>query len=433
MNILIFGNTSATNALAWKLVNSNFVQEVIVAPGNGGTAFFAPSVAMPADDLAAITSFVLAEGIDLVIPDAVGIAAGVADEVGSLPLPVFGAQRQLHRIQSSRCAAREWLQHHRLPTPRGRVCTSQSQAEKYAATLAHPLVVVADAPDGPVVVCPDRTSIPRAVAECLEGNTSGAVLIEELINGPRVTASLLTDGATVLPVPATRLYSHSAQPYAPANGAHSAATAVWNKLETVLTQQIREPLRVALHREGTAANGWISTTCIAGPRGPLVQAIELVPCGLEAVAVLLRLESDLLPLLVGCARRTLASVEPPRWRSDAVVAVALQAVHGATDSPEAVVGELDSGVLIFHHATEPALPNPYIPQAARISTTRLPRLGSGSFSGYAPSHTADEPLVAIIAAADPDLATARERVYANLRRSRRATYVYRDDVGAREF
>lgn len=436
MNILVFGGDSCAHALAWKLVNSNFVEDLILDPGNGGTAFFAPSIGLAPDDLGAITSFVLAENIDLVVADAASITAGVADEVGSLPLPVFGSQRALHRLQASRSAAREWLQQHGLPLPRGRVCSSYGQAEKYAATITPPLVVAADAPTGPVVICTDRTAVPGAINECLDGRAVGTVIVEEVVNGPLVTASILTDGTTSLPLPAARLYPAAARPYANATGVHGAATPLWSKLEAFLTQQVRQPLLQALKDEG-GARGWIGTTCVVGQRGPLVQSLHLVPSGLEAVATLLRLDGDLLPLLIGCARGTLAAVQPPQWRNDAVAAVALCRSNVALSSPGVSLDALapfDPGVLIFHHATTPTMPNTYVPVATRYGGASLPKLGLGlgSSGSSLSTTTADDPVIAIVATAAPDLKTARERVYSNLGRSSIATVIYREDVAARE-
>jgi phosphoribosylamine--glycine ligase len=436
MKILVFGSDSCAHALAWKLVNSNFVEDLILAPGNGGTAFFAPSTALAPDDHAALTSFVLAEQIDLVVADSASIAAGVADEVGSLPLPVFGSSRALERLQRSRCAAREWLQQHGLPLPRGRVCSSYAQAEKYAATLPPPLVIAADAPTGPALICTDRTAVPQAIDECMDGGAGSSVIVEELVTGPLVTASILTDGATSLPLPAARLYPAAARPYAGATGVHGAATPLWSKLESFLTQQVRQPLLKALQDDAAGARGWIGATCVVGPRGPLVQSLHLTPSGLEAVATLLRLDGDLLPLLIGCARGTLAAVQPPQWRTDAVAGAALCRSNVALSGPGVSLDALaafDPGVLIFHHATTPTMPNTYVPLAARFGGASLPKLGLGLGVGSSLSTTtASDPVIALVATAAPDLKTARERLYANLGRSAIATVVYREDVAARE-
>ncbi|HEX6292278.1 MAG TPA: hypothetical protein VFZ66_24030 [Herpetosiphonaceae bacterium] len=435
MKILIFGNDSCAHLLGWKLVNSAYVQEIILAPGNGGTSFFASSVDLAVEDLAAITTFVLGESVDLVMADAPGIAAGVTDEVGALPLPIVGSKRALKSLHYSRCAAREWLQQHGLPTPRGRVCTTQQQAEKYAATLMHPLVVAADDPAGPAIVCHDRTAVPQAIADCLEVNMPSAVIVEELVSGSLVTASLLTDGTAAVPIPATRLYPATAQPYARASGVHSAVTPLWERLEAHLEKQIRQPLLTALQQDGRGASGWIGTTCVIGKRGPLIQALHLVPSGLELAATLPRLEGDLLPLLIGSARGTLGAAQPPAWRSEAIVGAALyRAGTSGSEISLTAFETFDPGILVFHHATTPLVPNTYVPHAARLGGSKPGgfNLGFGAPANSLASGTTADPLVAIVIASGPDLATARDRLYANLRRSSLAPSTYRDDIGSRE-
>jgi phosphoribosylamine---glycine ligase len=433
MKVLIFGNDSSAHVLGWKLVNSAYVQEIILAPGNGGTSFFASSVDLSAEDLAAITSFVLRESVDLVVADAAGIAAGIPDEVGALPLPVVGSNSALKSLHFSRCAAREWLQQHGLPTPRGRVCTTPQQAEKYAATLMHPLLVVADDPTGPAIVCTERTTVPQAIADCFDVKLSASVIVEEVANGPLVTASLLTDGSTALAIPATRLYASAAQPYARPNGVHSAATPLWSRLEAHLEKQVRQPLLAALQADGRGVRGWIGTNCVVGQRGPLIQSLHLVPSGLELAATLTRLDSDLLPLLIGCARGTLAAAAAPVWRDQAIVGAALtrsSAPGSGGDISISAFETFDPGILVFHHATTSLVPNTYVPRAARFGSFRPGGSGSASSSFYS-NATADQ-VVAIVVASGADLAAARERLYDNLRRTQFPAGVYRDDIGGRE-
>lgn len=438
MKILIFGNDSAAHVLGWKLVNSAFVQEIILAPGNGGTSFFGSSVDLQPEDLAGITSFVLRESIDLVVSDLAGIAAGVPDEVGALPLPVVGSNSALKPLHFSRCAAREWLQHHGLPTPRGRVCTSQQQAEKYAATLMHPLLVAADDPAGPAIICTERTAVPQAIDDCLDMNMRAGVIVEEVVNGPQVMVSLLTDGKTAVPIPATRLYGTPNQPYARPTGVHSASTALWSRLESHLETQIRQPLLAALQADSRGACGWLGTTCVVGQRGPLIQSLHLVPSGLELAATLTRLDSDLLPLLIGSARGTLAAAPQPVWRSEATVGVALTrstSVGASADISFSAFESFDPGILVFHHATTSSVANTYVPHAARFGSSKPSGFGFGIGSPmpvFSSASISTEPMVAIVAASGPDLAAARERLYANLHRSSLSPSVYRDDVGSRE-
>jgi len=435
MNILVFGSDSRTHAFAWKLINSAGVEEVIVAPGNAGTSFFASSVMLAPDNIAELTTFVLAEGIDLVIADERSQAAGVVDELRTLPLAVFGANKALHQLQTSRCAAREWLQHHGLPLPRGRVCTTAAQAEKYATTLSQPLVVAGDAPSSPVVICTQRSAVLRAVAECMEHPTG--VVVEELVQGPLVTASILTDGTTALPVPPTRIYCTKAEPYAQLNGAHSAATPLWAKLDAHLQARIRQPLLAALQADQIRSPGWLSTICVIAQQGPLVQSLHVTPPELEVAATLPRLASDVVPLLLGCAQGTLAATSPPEWRNEAVVVVALHQPEEpgiANAVPSTAFESFESGVLVFQHASTPIPGNSYVPRAARYTTTKSSWLSFGgtTIPGTFSAVIGHDPTIALVLATGNDLLAVHDRVYTNLRHSTIAPAAYRPDIGVRE-
>ncbi len=450
MNILIFGSDSSAHAIAWKLVNSSYVKELVLAPGNGGTNFFAPSIPLTPDDAGTVATFVLNESIDFVVADAPSIAAGLTNELHALPLPVVGSDQQLFALHSSRVSAREWLQRNALPIPRGAVCTTQAQAEKFALALGLPLQIAAASYDGPVITCTDRATVPEAVGECLAASGAEGIVVEEVIPGPMVTASLLTDGDHGLPVPATRIYPQTtgahhqlksgtvSDPF----GVHSAATPLWSKLDGFLEAQIRQPLLAALRSDGKGARGWISAYCTVSQRGPVVQSLRLAPSGLELAATLPRLTSDLLPLLIGCARGTLAAVEPPQWSEQAVVGVTLRreaSTDSAGDIPTTAFESFEPGVLIFHHTTAALLPNNYVPQSGRYGGRAATKTGAAwsSLLGFGAGlpqmpQQAPDTTVAIVVATAPTLAAAREQVYSNLRSSNVPNASYSTDIGMRE-
>ncbi len=444
MNVLVFGGDSSAHILAWKLVNSAHVQEVILAPGNGGTNFFAPAAQLNTEDAGTIASFVLSEGIDLVVADTRSITLGLPDELRALPLPVVGSSQGFWTLQGSRCQTRAWLHQHELPLARGQVCTTVSQAEKFAATRSLPLIVAADSQAGLVITCTERSTIPSAIADCFTASNGAGIVVEELVSGPVVTASVLTDGEFGVAIPATRLardpQSSNMGPFMDpdrAAGVHSAATPLWTKLESVLEAQVQQPLLRALHVDGRGARGWISTTCILGSHGPLVQGLNLVPSGMELAATLPRLANDLLPLLIGCARGTLAAAPAPEWRNAAVVGVALRSADMShTDHPvsASAFDSFEPGMLVFHHATTPLVPNPYVSRSGRSGGARPSRLSFGS-TGLPLDAAASRPaipLVAIAVGSAPTITAAREKVYANLRRHPITNISYSSEIGVRE-
>lgn len=405
MRVLQFGSDSSAHALAWKLINSTQLERLIVTPGNAAIALFTDTQPLAPSDPLALMARVLREGITLAVADAQAIASGLVDELQALPVPVCGARQELWALQASRCAAYEWFHHHRLPVARGRVCTSQASAEKFAASLPFPIVIAADDARGPVRVCTERIALPQAIAECLEFTGQG-VLVQERPRGPLVSVGVLSDGETGIALPATRLYVEPAQPFAPPVGAHAAATRLWTRLEAHVQASVREPLLRALRSQGSPPTGWISVTCVLAEQGPLLQGLALVPHGLEAACVLLRLGDDLLPLLQACAQHSLATLAPPHWSEQATLAVAVR-----TSSPTPLpLAEL-------YTLLEPD------------TLTFLHNDGLRTREEYAalPPDT-----WAIVASAAPTLEQARERVYRSLQRLARPGIVFAGHIGTHE-
>ncbi|WP_161668807.1 hypothetical protein [Kallotenue papyrolyticum] len=408
MRILQFGSTSSAHVLAWKLINSPALEQLTLVPGNAATALFTTSVRLALDDRLALTERVLRDGSTLVLADEGAIASGLTDELRSLPLPVFGPDQQLWRLQASRCSAYEWLHHHRLPVPRGRVCTSQVGAEKFAASLQFPIIVAADDARGPVRVCSDRMDLPAAIADCLDPAGQG-VLVQELVTGPLVSVALLLDGQTSLPLPTTRLHALDRQPFAPAIGAHSAATPLWTRLEAHLQRLIHEPLARAFRAAGTSARGWLGATCVLAAAGPLIHSVHLAPDGLEAANVLLRLGSDLAPLLEHCARSTLATAPAPTWLPLATLVVAVRSTAPEPAPLPELYEVLEPETLVFLH-TDAEQPPRAEPAGARLVPDAW----------------------AIVASAAPTLEQARERVYRSLQRLARPGIVFAEHIGTHE-
>lgn len=410
MRILLFGSDSGAHVLAWKLINSPAVERLIAAPGNPGIAFFATSMPRPDADPAALADLLVRESLDLVIADPAASGAGIADEFRALATPVLGPDRATWQRAMSRCATREWLQRHGLPLPRGRVCATAAQAEKYAATLATPILITTDDPVGPAIACRDRAAVPPTIAECFAAAGGNGVIVEEMARGPLVSVALLTDGHTALAVPAARLHPVNDAPDAPIAGAHNTTSPLWNRLERALQSRIRDPLLRAFKNDGAPIRGWIGATCVLANQGPLIRGLHVAPSGLEAAVALLRLDSDLALLLSACARGDLSSAPTPVWRSGAAIAVALQQRAGSLSQLADVYESLGPDVRVFDHRRAPA-DNP--------------------MGGIADDGRSDS-TVAIVATCGADLQTARGQLYAGLRAIHQHDFAFSTEVGARE-
>src|SRR6202034_2900507 len=126
MRLLVIGSGGREHALAWKCAASARVSEVIVAPGNAGTAT-EPKVRnanVPAEDIPALIALALAEKVDLTIVGPEGpLVAGIVDEFTARGLKCFGPNKVPSQLEGSKAFTKEFLRRHGIPTARSATFT----------------------------------------------------------------------------------------------------------------------------------------------------------------------------------------------------------------------------------------------------------------------------------------------------------------------
>ncbi|HMQ33515.1 MAG TPA: phosphoribosylglycinamide synthetase C domain-containing protein [Chloroflexaceae bacterium] len=441
MKILVLGGDSRAHALVWKLFNSA-AADLLVAPGNGGSALLAPVVPVAPGDPVEVARWAFDQGVDLIVPAESGpLAAGLVDEVIAMHIGVCGPPRRAARLEHSRCFARAFLERHGLPLPRGRVCADLATAEKYLAARQLPVAIRADSLEGGAGVYHDRyaalEALRAAFAERPVEGASAGVVIEEHLLGARVSFTAITDGSAAVPLLPARTYDtlgpEPDSPAAPGMGAITGNSAYARKLGEFLHTRVVLPIVAALGREGLPYWGFLGVDCVITEQGPRVEGLR---CGLrvgEAEAVLPRLEDDLLPLIEAAITRRLDRAPAPRWRDEASVALGLVAQGYPHHSPygAAVQGlsEMDQGVLVFHDQTHNPAGLRYSPAAgggglAGLLAAPQPGLGAVTVTGGR---------VATVVAMGATLAGARGRALLNAERVGFPGRIYSEHVGAHEF
>ena len=187
MEVLVIGAGGREHALAWRLARDEDVARVRVAPGNGGTAAVAASVPeIDIFDPAAVARHAARERYDLVVIGPEGpLAAGVADELATARVPVFGPSRAAARLESSKAFAKQFMARHHIPTARFEVFDELAAAQRHVRALAGPCVVKADglAAGKGVAVCDGPEDALAALDEMMAARRFGAagarVVIEE--------------------------------------------------------------------------------------------------------------------------------------------------------------------------------------------------------------------------------------------------------------
>lgn len=453
MKILLLGDDGRAHALAWKLVNSPRSPEIICAPGNGGTAPFAPNAALDPTDANGLSRWTFEEQVDLVIPSSsLSLQAGLADEALSLQVGVWGASRRAAALEYSRCLAKEFLLRHGLPTAAGRAFTDLATAERYLATQPLPVMIKTDHPSGGEEIFADRYAALEGLRRLMATRSldgGAGVVVEAVLRGPRVAFSAFTDGRTAIPLLVARLYDRvetgdqGAQ--ASGVGAHTSNSKFAQQLARYLLEKFIQPAMAGLERDGLPCWGILGVDCIITPEGPRATGIRFGFREGEAQVVLPRLEDDLLPWIEASITRRLHELPPPSWTITPSVGLGMMTRGYPNFFPTGGqiqgLDEIEPGVMVFHSATtNPAAVVPYVSRASsgRSSSSALSSMLGGLLGmGNAPAGfgglRVSGGLVLTVVAQGVSLPSARTRAMINADRISFEACIYRADIGEREF
>jgi phosphoribosylamine--glycine ligase len=419
VRIMVVGGGGREHALCWKLAQNPAVDRLYVAPGNVGIADVATLVHVSAADIPGIVEFAERESIDLTVvgPEA-PLVAGLADEMQSRGLPVFGPTRDAARIEGSKAWARWLCDRHGIPAPRSGAFEDVEQACAYLDELAPPYVVKADgiAAGKGVTVTEDVGEARRAVEDCLVrgafGEAGAKVVIEEFLEGFEVSAMALTDGRTVLPLELVQDYKRALDgnegPNTGGMGAFSPVPAVDPAIESRIVEMILRRAARALEAEGIRYRGILFAGLMVTADGPKVLEFNCRFGDPETQALLPRLATNLGELLLACVEGNL-SHHKLLWAPEATVGVVLASggYPGPVETGKPIAGLEEAaaieGVQVFHAGT--------VAREGRVLTA----------GGR----------VLTVTATAPDLSEARRRAYAAASRINFDGMTYRRDIADR--
>jgi phosphoribosylamine--glycine ligase len=365
--VLVVGSGGREHAIAWKLAQDG--AEVLCAPGNAGTALIAENVAVSATDVPALVELARSRAVDLTVvgPEA-PLVAGLVDAFRAAGLRAFGPTAAAAQLEGSKIFCKQILHRGDVPTAMFREFRSAAQAREYLeAREDAPVVVKADglAAGKGVFVCGNRAEALEAVAT-LAGDpqfTAAAkgILIEERLDGVEVSVLAITDGRTIVTLPA--LQDHKAAhdgdtgPNTGGMGAYCPTPFVDDALLADIEARILVPTVHAMRRSKVPFHGVLYAGLMLTAQGPKVLEFNARFGDPECEALLVRLESSLLELLDATVDRTLDAVAQPRWRDEASVTVVMAAegYPGSVERGRSITGLAAAGavpgVQVFHAAT----------------------------------------------------------------------------------
>lgn len=365
MRILVLGGGGREHAIVAKLAESPLVTELLVSPGNGGTAAIAANVALPIEDGAAVASFARDNAVDLVVigPEA-PLVTGVADAVRAAGIPAFGPGADGARLEGSKAFSKALMARHGLPTGFSSAFTEPGPALDYLDEVGAPIVVKADglAAGKGVTVAMDIATAREAVEECFDGRFGEAgstVVIEEYLTGPECSLLAFTDGLTVVPMaPAQdhkRAFENDEGPNTGGMGVYSPVPIVRDSEHAAMVDVMRRTIE-ALRAEGVDYRGVLYGGFILTEEGPKLLEFNARFGDPETQVILPRLDGDFAEIMLACAEQRLAGVAfgwKPEWAVSVVLASGGYPGDYETGKPISGIERAQAmdGVTVYHAGT----------------------------------------------------------------------------------
>ncbi len=343
MNVLLLGSGGREHALAWKLAQSDGLDKLFAAPGNPGIADHAECVAIDPLDPRAVVAFCAANAVGLVVIGPEGpLVAGVADSLRAAGVAVFGPGRAAAQLEGSKGFTKDLCTRAAIPTAGYARATSRQDALAALGGFGLPVVIKADglAAGKGVVIAESRAEAEAAIADMFAGSFGDAgaeVVIEEFLTGEEASFFAITDGVTVVPFGSAqdhkRVGDGDVGPNTGGMGAYSPAPVLTPALEARAMAEIIAPTVAAMAAAGTPYSGVLYAGLMLTAEGPKLIEYNARFGDPECQVLMMRMEGDLLALLLACAEGRLAGVAAPRFAGTSALTVVM-AARGYPGKPE---------------------------------------------------------------------------------------------------
>ena len=375
MKVLVVGNGGREHALAWKIRQSPRLTQLWIAPGNAGTAEEGQNVPIASDDIAGLVAFAKKERVDLVVvgPE-VPLTLGLVDALAKEKIRAFGPSKAAAQLEGSKIFSKLLLRQADVPTADYQAFRDADSAMRYVKARypnekeKTPLVVKADglASGKGVIVCARREdaldAIDRIGRKNEFGRAGAQMVIEERLEGPEVSILAITDGKTILTLPAAQdhkaAFDGDTGPNTGGMGAYSPTPVVNQELIETIEDQILVPTIHTMKRNRKPFRGVLYAGLMLTQTGPKVLEFNVRFGDPECQPLLMRLQSDLLDILEATVDGRLNEIEAPTWdpRPAICVVMASQGYPGEYENGRVIRGlEAAAGipdVKVFHAGTK---------------------------------------------------------------------------------
>jgi phosphoribosylamine--glycine ligase len=384
MNILVIGNGGREHALAWKMKQSPLCQKIYVAPGNAGTASVAENVSIGVDDFPELGQFCQDKAIDLVVVGPEGpLVNGIRDYFEGNPalknILMVGPGKEGAQLEGSKDYSKQFMLRNNIPTAKARSFTAGDlvQALDYISECKPPIVLKADglAAGKGVIISLSQGEAKAVIKEMLVNKRFGAasskVLIEEFLNGIELSVFVLTDGKDYVVLPEAKDYKRIGDgdtgPNTGGMGAVSPVIFADHAFMSKIEEQIVKPTINGLMHENIDYKGFVFVGIMNVGGNPFVIEYNARMGDPETQAVMPRIKSDFVELLVACAKGDLAG-KTLEVHDDFSVTVALVSggYPGEYETGKVIRGLDHQGESIVFHAGTTKQQNDVLTHGGRV-------------------------------------------------------------------
>ncbi|MGH9464762.1 MAG: phosphoribosylamine--glycine ligase, partial [Thermoanaerobaculia bacterium] len=366
MRVLVVGSGGREHALCWKLAQSPLTRALYCAPGNPGTAEVAENVDLAVEDVEGIAGFAAARRIDLtLVGPELPLTLGLADRLATAGLPVFGPRRRASRLEGSKVFAKQFMARHGVPTASFQVVETRAQAAAAAREFGLPVVLKADglAAGKGVLIPAGEAELAAALDALFEERRFGAaadrVVVEECLAGEEVSMIALADGRRVLAFATSKDYKRIGDgdvgPNTGGMGAHSPSGVIGEDEAERLAVHLLQPVLDGMAREGEPFVGVLYAGLMLTADGPRVLEFNVRFGDPECQPLMLRLTSDLLPVLAAGAAQDFGGARVAFDDGAAVCVVLANAGYPGTPAAGDPITGLEAaaagGAVVFHAGT----------------------------------------------------------------------------------
>ena len=330
VNILVVGSGGREHALSWKLSQSDKVDTVFTAPGNGGTK---NNVPIDVNDLDGLSDFAQKNNCFTVVGPEDPLAAGIVDKFNQLNLKVFGPSKKAAQLESSKIWAKDFMKRNNIPTARFEIFDDATKAQDYVKSLDYNVVVKADglAAGKGVIVCdsPDEavSAIQTILVKKSFGEAGNRIIIEERIDGIEASYIAISDGKIALPMASSqdhkRIYDDDKGPNTGGMGAYSPTPIITDAMAEKIQKKIIDKTIQSMKNESIEFKGFLYAGIMIRDNEPFVLEYNVRMGDPECQPILMRMDFDLYDYFVASIEGKLSDMPLPTWKNQYAVCVVL--------------------------------------------------------------------------------------------------------------